>query len=71
MGSKNEHKKNEYKDSSKPVSVQCVKKQSFINKTIAGPDTVDKKIYRTNFFYNSTVSPRVVDALLAKKPPVH
>ena len=51
--------------------MQCVQKQSFIDKTIAGPDTVDKKIHRTKFFYNSTVSPRVVDALLTKNPPVH
>ena len=51
--------------------MQCVQKQSFIDNTIAGPDTVDKKIYRTRFFYNSTVSPCVIDALLAKKPPVH
>ena len=45
--------------------------KSVIDNTIAGPDTVDKKIYRTKFFYNSTVSPHAIDALLAKKPPVH
>ena len=51
--------------------MQYVQKQSFIDNTIAGPDTVDKKIYRTRFFYNSTVSPCVIDALLAKKPVHH
>ena len=51
--------------------MQCVQKQSVISNTIAGSDTVDKKIYRTKFFYNSTVSPRAIDALFAKKPPVH
>ena len=46
-----------------------MQKESSIDNTIAGPDTVGQKIYRTKFFYNSSVSSRSIDALLTKKSP--